>query len=232
MKKVNTRMYANDNKIGAAYVIFLLLFIFTVMWANIDCSEDYRTIEREWKRNDGLYSGNVVHASSYGDIHRYGDSSNLRSYRSDTLFEEDNGVDSEEQIQEEIEAGEIEMLAQLIQAEAGNQDFKGMCLVADVVMNRVRSETFPNSVEEVIFQYLTDKYGDKHYQFSTIIDGSFDEAGWEMSDNAFKAAYQEYYASAKTGHLPYDDRILYFTAGGYNPYCKPMYKYGDHYFGR
>ena len=134
--------------------------------------------------------------------------------------------DTEEQITEEIRDGEIEMLAQLIQAEAGNQDYRGMCLVADVVLNRVASDIFPNSVEEVIAQYLTDKHGGKHYQFSTFIDGSLEKAGWYISDNARKAAYQEYMAERRI-----DDNILSFTAGSYNPFFTPAYKYGDHYFG-
>lgn len=134
--------------------------------------------------------------------------------------------DTEEQIAEEIRDGEIELLAQLVQAEAGNQDFKGKCLVADVVVNRVASGRFPDSVEEVIAQYLIDKHGDKHYQFSTYIDGGLENAGWYISDDARKAAYQEYMAERRI-----DDRILFFTAGSYNPFCIPAYKYGDHYFG-
>ena len=134
--------------------------------------------------------------------------------------------DTEEQIAEEIRDGEIEILAQLIEAEAGNQDYRGMCLVADVVLNRVHSSRFPDTVEDVIFQYLIDKYGDKHYQFSTVIDGNLEKAGWYISDNARKAAYQEYMAERRI-----DDRILSFTAGSYNPFFTPAYKYGDHYFG-
>ena len=29
-----------------------------------------------------------------------------------------------------------------------------------------------------------------------------------------------------------DDEILFFTAGDYNTYCIPAYKYQDHYFGK
>ncbi len=123
----------------------------------------------------------------------------------------------EEEIEEEIRDGEIELLAQLIEAEAGNQDFEGKCLVADVVLNRIKSDRFPDSIEEVIFD---------EGQFSCISDGGFEKAGWSISEDSFKAAKQEYEG---TSHLDY--HILFFTAGFYNPYCIPAYKHGDHYFG-
>lgn len=135
--------------------------------------------------------------------------------------------DTEEQIAEEIELGEIEVLAQLIEAEAGCEDYHGKCLVADVVLNRVASDTFPDTISEVVFQYKTRKSdGEDCYQFATVKYGTFDDAGWYISDDSFKAAYEEYYAERRI-----DADILYFTAGSYNAYCTPAYKYGRHYFG-
>ena len=134
--------------------------------------------------------------------------------------------DSEEQIEEEIRDGEIEILAQLIEAEAGNQDFIGKCLVADVVLNRVDSADFPDNLEEVIFEKHYRKCdGEWCYQFSTVKYGTFEKAGWNISAESYAAAKQEYESERL------DDRILYFTAGSYNDSCIPAYKYGDHYFG-
>lgn len=120
-----------------------------------------------------------------------------------------------EQIAEEIKEGEIELLAQLVEAEAGNQDMKGKRLVADVVLNRIESDRFPNTIEEVIFQ---------ESQFSCIEDGNFEKSGWKISEDSFEAARLEY-------ENRLDSYILFFTAGGYNEYCVPMYKHGAHYFG-
>lgn len=47
---------------------------------------------------------------------------------------------------------EIDLMAQLVWHEAGNQDMVGKMLVADTVLNRVEDSRFPNTVEEVIFQ--------------------------------------------------------------------------------
>jgi hypothetical protein len=105
-----------------------------------------------------------------------------------------------EEIEEEIRLGEMELLAQLIEAEAGNQDYEGKCLVADVVLNRIDSDRFESTIESVIFE---------SGQFSCIADGGFDKAAWHISDDSFKAARQEYEAG-KGNRL--DNTILFFTA--------------------
>lgn len=67
---------------------------------------------------------------------------------------------------EEIAMDSLELLAQLVEAEAGNQDAIGKRLVVDVVLNRVDSDAFPDTIEEVIFQ---------PYQFSCVLDGGWRE---------------------------------------------------------
>ena len=47
-------------------------------------------------------------------------------------------------------ADDLTLLAALIQAEAGNQPYEGQVGVGAVVMNRVRSGAYPNSIQAVI----------------------------------------------------------------------------------
>ena len=47
---------------------------------------------------------------------------------------------------------EVTLLAALIQAESGNQPYEGQLAVGAVVMNRVRSGGYPNSIQGVISQ--------------------------------------------------------------------------------
>lgn len=61
---------------------------------------------------------------------------------------------------------EKKMLMKVAQAEAGNQGIDGMWLVMSVVMNRVGSRSFPDSIEEVIFQKGA---------FSSVTDGRYEE---------------------------------------------------------
>lgn len=61
---------------------------------------------------------------------------------------------------------EIQLLAALIQAEAGNSE-DGMLAVGTIVMNRVGSDRFPDTIEEVIFQTG---------QFAVTWDGALERA--------------------------------------------------------
>lgn len=56
------------------------------------------------------------------------------------------------------------ILERIVEAEAGDQDIKGRVLVANVIMNRVKSKHFPNTVKGVVFA---------HRQFSPIQNGSY-----------------------------------------------------------
>jgi len=63
---------------------------------------------------------------------------------------------------------DYENLLRIVEAEAGGEDETGKLLVANVVLNRVKNEAFPNTVTEVIFQKENGVC-----QFSPISDGRF-----------------------------------------------------------
>jgi N-acetylmuramoyl-L-alanine amidase len=52
----------------------------------------------------------------------------------------------------EVSKSDIEVLMKIVEAEAGSEDLNGKLLVADVVINRVKSDAFPNNVTDVIYQ--------------------------------------------------------------------------------
>ena len=51
-----------------------------------------------------------------------------------------------------LDEEEIDMLRRIVEAEAGCEDEDGKLLVANVVLNRVKSENFPDTVKEVVLQ--------------------------------------------------------------------------------
>lgn len=56
---------------------------------------------------------------------------------------------------------DITLIAKTVQAEAGNQDMEGKRLVAAVVLNRMDSEVFPDTVKDVLSQqgqFVTYRY--------------------------------------------------------------------------
>ncbi len=60
-------------------------------------------------------------------------------------------------------------LYRIVQAEAGGEDEKGKQMVTNVIMNRTKSEDFPDSVQDVIFQ----KEG-SIVQFAPTVDGRYE----------------------------------------------------------
>lgn len=97
-------------------------------------------------------------------------------------------------------AGDVDMLAHLIQAEAGGEPYAGQVAVAAVVINRILSGKFPSSVYGVIFEQDA---------FEPVSNGTF----WNPpTDTAYKAAYAAlggwdpsggalfFFAPAKTDH--------------------------------
>lgn len=88
--------------------------------------------------------------------------------------EDEQGAEEEpaEEIESEPEAAEAfssyspedyRVLLRIVQAEAGGCDIKGKILVANVILNRVASEEFPDTITEVVYEKR---------QFSPVSDGS------------------------------------------------------------
>lgn len=57
-----------------------------------------------------------------------------------------------EEAAESASASDVAILAALVQLEAGGESYEGKLAVASVVMNRVRSGAYPNSVSGVVYQ--------------------------------------------------------------------------------
>ena len=77
-------------------------------------------------------------------------------------------------------ASEIELLEKIVHAEARGEDEKGQILVANVILNRLESPYYPDTVEEVIFQ---------PNQFEPVKNGMIEIAQpQEITKNAVKQA--------------------------------------------
>lgn len=63
-----------------------------------------------------------------------------------------SGVTSTQKSSYGASADEVTLLAAIVEKEAGGSGYQGMLAVASVVMNRVRSSSYPNTVEGVIGQ--------------------------------------------------------------------------------
>ena len=62
--------------------------------------------------------------------------------------------------------GDYETLLAIVEAESGGEDIKGRIMVANVILNRVNHENFPNNVTDVVWQRVGGVA-----QFSPTMDG-------------------------------------------------------------
>lgn len=90
---------------------------------------------------------------------------------------------------------DVDILARLITAEAGGESYNAMVSVGAVVVNRVKSSDFPNTITGVIY----DKpYG--YYQFTPVANGMINKPA---SSLAVKAAYDALKGVDPTGGALY-----------------------------
>ena len=115
-------------------------------------------------------------------------------------------------VQAKTEYSEQELLARVVEAEAGNQGLYGKRLVVSVIYNRVESDKFPNTIYEVLTS---------PHQFSTVWNGQIEKM--EITDETLFAIEFERTHRA-------DNEILYFNNGECSG--KFAYRYKDHNFGR
>lgn len=80
---------------------------------------------------------------------------------------------------------ETDLLARLVEAEAKGESYAGKVAVATVVLNRVESDRFPDSLYGVIHD---------GYQFSPVLNGTINQPAGEESKRAVNEAlaYQGY----------------------------------------
>lgn len=94
------------------------------------------------------------------------------------------------------------ILYKIVEAEAGAEDRRGKILVANVILNRLESDSFPDSIEEVVFQQV-----DGVAQFSPVSNGKYDKA---VPDEDTKEA-----VDAALDGEDYSQGALYFMARQY-----------------
>lgn len=121
---------------------------------------------------------------------------------------------------------DYDTLLRIVEAEAGSEDIKGRVLVANVIMNRVKSEDFPNTVTEVVWDN-----SDGVPQFSPTYDGRINEVA--VSDETREAVKQ-----ALKG-ADYSEGALFFIQKSaaeehnvkwFEKDLKRLFKYGVHEF--
>lgn len=92
----------------------------------------------------------------------------------------------EQTMQYQLSDKDYDALLRIVEAEAGGEDQNGKLLVANVVLNRVNSEVFPDTVWDVVMQK---EQGIA--QFSPTVDGRFQNVS--VSDDTVAAVERALY---------------------------------------
>lgn len=124
----------------------------------------------------------------------------------------------------------IRLLASIIYCEAGNQSYSGKLAVAIVVMNRVRSSAYPNTVKDVIYQKSQFGPASSGLLKKTMQDykaGNFTTRDKKQCIRAAKEALKgEKSIKVKNKRKVFSS---YYGFNNVKPSCS-FYKLGGHYF--
>lgn len=100
---------------------------------------------------------------------------------------------------------DVDLLARLITAEADGEPYEGKVAVGAVVLNRIASKDFPDTIKDVIYQY-----NDGAYQFEPVMNGWINRPASAQSIQAAKDAF--------SGVDPSNDALYFFAKTVKNPW--------------
>jgi N-acetylmuramoyl-L-alanine amidase len=82
-----------------------------------------------------------------------------------------------------VSAADKDLMARLVRAEAVGEPYAGKVAVATVILNRVKSPDFPNSIHSVIYQI-----SNGHYAFTPVENGQINQSADYESKRAVNEA--------------------------------------------
>lgn len=116
---------------------------------------------------------------------------------------EETEADSSQAAAQEVSVStsDLDLMAAIIECEAGGESYEGKVGVGAVIMNRIRSGEFPNTLSEVIYQ---------SGQFEPTWTGKLSNVLSRRASEACYAAAQDVFAGANT----IGDRLFFHAGGG------------------
>ena len=169
--------------------ILLIILVLTVLTTPSWASEYSRTLQFGHKGEDVLNLQKILNQKGYYNYNLDGIYGKITE-KAVINFQIDNGIRIDGIAGPETQrtlygnsTADIYWLARIIEAEAGGESYKGKVAIGNVILNRVNSKDFPNTIYNVIFEY----YGNIP-QFSPVADGTIYNTPSEESINAAKDA--------------------------------------------
>ncbi|MCW3489952.1 cell wall hydrolase [Dethiobacter alkaliphilus] len=116
-------------------------------------------------------------------------------------------------------AEEMDLFARIVHAEAEGESFEGQVAVAAAILNRVRSDRYPNTMTGVVYQVEGG-----YYQYSPVLDGRINRPAGESAKRAAQEALDGndpswgatgFYNPAKTSNQWVRQQPVTRTIGGH-----------------
>ena len=117
-----------------------------------------------------------------------------------------------EEFEIDLSEDEINLIASITMAEAEGESEKGKRLVISTILNRLESERFPDTVEDVVYQ---------KNQFEVTTNGRLGKC-YATEENV------NFVKKELLSRSNYE--VMFFTSGDYGRYGQPMFREGNHYF--
>lgn len=107
---------------------------------------------------------------------------------------------------------ELDLLARLVRAEAESEPYAAKVGVAAVIVNRIKSDLFPNTISSVIYEISSNGY----YQFTPVKNGMIKKPASQQDRNAALEALK--------GNDPSNGALFYFDDSATNKWLwsKPV----------
>ena len=115
-------------------------------------------------------------------------------------------------------------LLRIVEAEATGEDLKGKMLIANVILNRVADERFPDTIEEVVYQQIGGSA-----QFQPTIDGRIDSV--EITEETIEAVDRVLAGEdSSQGALYFMARVASdeTSVGWFDETLIPLFQHGGH----
>lgn len=107
---------------------------------------------------------------------------------------------------------ELDLITLVTMAEAEGESAYGQRLVIDVILNRVDSPYFPDSVNEVVYQ---------RNQFESVWNGRIERC--YVDEHIRDLVVEECTERV-------NDEVVFFRTGRYSSYGEPAFRHENHYF--
>lgn len=194
---------------------------------NVLTSDD-STDDEETDTEAKIQAGIQEVLATIGESEEFSKNQNIMSKVMSFQETDENIVESTSETVPKIELSsqDYKALLRIVEAEATGEDIKGKILVGNVIMNRVKCEEFPDTVEKVVFQ----KVGG-HVQFSPTADGRYESV--DISDETIQAVEDI------LDGVDYSQGALFFSArdkadpsnmSWFDSNLKWLFVYGGHEF--